>query len=176
MATSCHPQHVVKNHPVGELIRIKCNSSRCDTYEKSKQEICNRLQHRAYPGWMLARAHNIVDDIPRERLLTIGNPPVNSSTKLGEASLTFSTDFSLQYNQIVALVKFHLPLLYVDDNLQKVLANGVRFISRRAPNLGSLVSPSYFSSKDQSVKSWQTIVFVVLMVVDTPDVSQVAIW
>lgn len=28
MATSCHPQHVVKNLPVGELIRAKRYSSR----------------------------------------------------------------------------------------------------------------------------------------------------
>lgn len=27
LATSCHPEHVTKNLPIGELVRMKCNST-----------------------------------------------------------------------------------------------------------------------------------------------------
>lgn len=69
LASSCHSSHVVKNLPVGELVRVKRNSSTIDIYNKVKQETCQRLVHRGYPEWSLKRACNIVDKIDCEKLL-----------------------------------------------------------------------------------------------------------
>lgn len=69
MESSCHPSHVTRNLPVGELIRVKRNSSLTDTYEKTKDETCKRLQNRSYANWTLDRACKIVDAIPGEKLL-----------------------------------------------------------------------------------------------------------
>lgn len=56
----------------------------------------------------------------------------------------FVTTYSRQYNQIVAIVKKCLPILYVDKTLYDILQQGYSFSSRRAPTLGSILSPSLF--------------------------------
>lgn len=150
MASSCHPSHVTRNLPVGELIRGKRNSSTSVIYENTKKDTCKRLHKRSYPDWMLGRACKIVDAIPREKLLLQKAPQKKQCTKdnpdVKNKSIAFSTTFSNEYKQIVKIVKKHLPLLNSDPDLNKILTPGVRFVSKRAPTIGNLVSPSFFSS------------------------------
>lgn len=69
-ASSCHPPHVVKNIPVGELARIKRYSTCFQVYQKKKKKnTCCWLEKRGYPQWVLERAEKIVNDIPHKNLL-----------------------------------------------------------------------------------------------------------
>lgn len=161
MASSCHPKHVTKNLPVGELVRMKWNSTSPETYTKAKEETCFRLHHRAYPQCSLNRVYNIVDKIPRNALLDTSNSFKKQKNwdKFGNSSkITFSTGFIPQYRQVVGIVKKHLPHLNSDPNLRHILSSEIRFVSRKAPTLGSKISPSFFSSKTgQQTTCWQTV-------------------
>lgn len=114
--------------------------------------MCKLLQYRAYPKGMLSRACNIVDGISRNHLLS----PRKSMDIFERKSspITFTTGFIVQYWQVVSIVKKHLPLLYSDENVRSILGDGVRFVSKRAPTLGNLVSPTYFSSHDKTGSTW----------------------
>lgn len=68
------------------------------------------------------------------------------SSKSKNCPVKFSITFSRQYNQIVNIVKRHLPMLSVETSLHHVLNAGVRFMSRRAPTLANMVFPSVFIS------------------------------
>lgn len=65
-ADSCHPQHVIKNVPVGELIRYKRNCSTPLEYKKVEEETMQRLRAQKYPDWALNRAKEIVDKKERQ--------------------------------------------------------------------------------------------------------------
>lgn len=69
MAQSCHPPHVLKNVPVGELIRLRRNSLNDVDFHRVKSETLQRLACRGYPAWTLKRASNIVSKIPRDQLM-----------------------------------------------------------------------------------------------------------
>lgn len=56
LATSCHPEHVVHNIPVGELICTRRNCTENNKFHKKQKKVCDRLRSRGYPEWMLQRA------------------------------------------------------------------------------------------------------------------------
>lgn len=66
-------------------------------------------------------------------------PSENQSThKLSshiQKPITFSTQFSPQYKQIIKIIDKYLSLLSSNDSLWTVLHNGVRYVSR-APTIG----------------------------------------
>lgn len=54
-------------------------------------------------------------------------------TKKGDqtqSSITFSTVYSPQFNQVVDVIKKHLPLLTVEDDMQNILGLGLRFVAK----------------------------------------------
>lgn len=83
MSTSCHPNHVVKNLAVGELIRMKRNSTLPEVYDQVKLDTCTRLRNRKYPAWVLNRASHIVDKISCLDLLKQNVLMVETITILG---------------------------------------------------------------------------------------------
>lgn len=129
LATSCHLSHVTKNLPVGELIRMKRNSSLVESYELAKQQTLMRLENRQYPKWALDRAKDEVDNMPRQNLRRTKMKPIQTQEN---PAITFCTGYSAQYKQIVKIVRKHLPVLNNNDNLRQILKNGVQFISKRA--------------------------------------------
>lgn len=71
MANSCHPSHVTKNVPGGELINLKRNCSDTSVYSKIEAEALARHKAHKYPKWALNRASRIVSRITREKLMSI---------------------------------------------------------------------------------------------------------
>lgn len=87
---------------------------------------------------------------PRSQLLE----EKRNRNRKSKPTITFSTTFSLQYDQVVKIIKKHLPLLSVEKNMWEVLDKGVRFVSRRAPTLGNIISPSMFNSPSPLQTEW----------------------
>lgn len=116
-AKSCHPSHVIKNLPVGELIRSKRNCSDMDHFGQVEQEVCSRLAARNYPKWSLNRAKNIVAH--KNRLDLLKQAPGARQTK--PPPLTFITAYSPQFNAIKGIINKYLPMLRNDICLGKIL-------------------------------------------------------
>lgn len=152
MATSCHPLHVTKNLPIGELIRVKRNSSTPEIYDKAKKDTCQRLRYRKYPAWSVNRACNIVENIDRQNLLKEKNKSTGSADVI--PPVTFTTTFSPVYKQVTGIIKKYLPILNNNSNLQEILKNGVRFVSKKAPTLGDKISPSLFLTPNTNPTTW----------------------
>lgn len=66
---SHHPKHIIKNIPVGEMLRAKRNCSLEMEFDGEVVDITHRLRERQYPNWMLNRANNIVKARDRSSLL-----------------------------------------------------------------------------------------------------------
>lgn len=64
------------------------------------------------------------------------------------------TSFSVESSQIVGIFKWHLPILYTDQDIHAVLSGGCNFSSRRAPTLGNMLSSSLFNENDQNSGTW----------------------
>lgn len=119
---------VTKNLLIGELIHSKRNSSTIAAYHQTKTDICCRLNYRGYPKWSLNRACNIVDRIERNLLLKEKKKNKRVARTANSSTITFITNFSPVYNQVVGIVKKYLPILESGQNLHKILANGIRFV------------------------------------------------
>lgn len=82
----------------------------------------------------------------RDRNILLGKPNVQKGgevcTYKNNFIAIFVTTFSIEYHHIVNIIKKNLPILYTDKELHAVLGPGCRFWSRRAPTLGTLLSPS----------------------------------
>lgn len=105
LATSCHPEHVVHNIPVGELACIKRNCRGEDTLLVQQNLVCARLRERKYPEWTLQRAKHRVAKMSRETLLKDEIAPSNQ--KSTDSLITFSTTYSMKYREVVKIVKKH---------------------------------------------------------------------
>lgn len=95
LATSCHPIHVTNG---------------------AKEETCCRLKYRKYPDWSLNSACNIVNNINRNDLLQ--TKKLKHSVSSAMPTVTFSTNFSPAYNQIVKIIKntyrFYVAITILD--------------------------------------------------------------
>lgn len=70
----------------------------------------------------------------------------------------FVTTYSMQYQDIVKIVKQCLPILYADKALYDVHQRGCSFSSKKCPTLGSVLSPSLFRSQTrQSSHTWLNV-------------------
>lgn len=153
MATSCHPQHVMANIPVGELVRYKRNTTLTKVYQKHQFEVCERLKQRGYSNKIIQSAIHKVEQIPRENLLTHKSSRFKTSEP-NQPSITFSTQYSPQFPAICNIIKRYLPMLTSNDNLRATVDQGVRFVSRKAPTLGSTLSPSLFTTQISPNMTW----------------------
>lgn len=103
----------------------------------------DKLSACKYPGWSIDRAVQKIAHIPQESLLVRRNKP----RPLEKGNIvTFTTPYSRQYNQIVSIARKHLPILSIHDHILNTVETGVRLALTKAPTLGSILSPSLFSS------------------------------
>lgn len=149
-ASSCHPPHVTKNLPVGELVRLKRYCSDLHQYNLAQKETCSRLSERGYSEWSLTRAKNIVTTKRREDLLACSHKPKTDRPM----PLTFITTHSPHFNEIKNIINKYLPILMQDVDFSRILQEPVRFSTKRAPTIGDRVSPSLFPRPKQSQHTW----------------------
>lgn len=110
-----------------------------------------RFRDRGYSDKTINRAFLRANAIPRDTLLG-DNRNKHKNKKFGKnknsLSLqnvpTFSTPYSLEITKIRNTVTKYLPILCNDPVYHEILSGGIRSVSRRAPTLGSSLSPSLF--------------------------------
>lgn len=78
--------------------------------------------------------------------------------ELKKKAVVFTTTFSLQYNQVVRIVKRYLPILSADERMKSILDTPVKFVAKKALTLGSMVSPSLFRSRITQRDTWLSTV------------------
>lgn len=62
-----------------------------------------------------------------------------------QKTVVFSTTYSPQFNKVSSIIEKHLPILYTHENVKNILGEGVKCICRRAPTIGTKLSPSLFN-------------------------------
>lgn len=103
LTTSCHPEHVIHNVPIGELIRMKRNCTSLEVSQTHQRDVCDWLRSRLYLESTLKRAVSRVSKVTRMDLL--GDKHRTPATR--NCNSPFSTMFSLQHRQIVGLIRKH---------------------------------------------------------------------
>lgn len=134
MADSCHPHHVLKNIPVGKLIRLKRNCTTEEYFKTVKVEALTRLKQRGYPTWFLNRASRIVSDIARDSLMKQSKRS-NKKQKDLDKSIVFTTSYSPQLN--AKNLKKYMRILHTDDDMSKI--RPIKYVARRAGTIGNKV-------------------------------------
>lgn len=156
-AGSCHPFHTKKSIPVGELLRSKRNCSTELQYQKEKDDICNRLKQRGYSNEILDRATEIADTRDRQTLLKYEHKKTmtnKNDKKLSYNKPMFITTYSTEFTKIRQIINKYIPILKQDTNLHHVLMDGVKSVTRKAPTLQTMLSPSLISIPNKKKGSW----------------------
>lgn len=117
---------------MGELTHLKWNCSDPLLFNKVEQEACSRLAARDYPPWSSSIARKLVANKTRDQLMH----GINKHKKVDQSSsapIAFATTYSPQYNNIVKIIKKHLPILRMDDKLDNILAKSIQYVAEKAP-------------------------------------------
>lgn len=153
-ASSCHPPHVFRAIPIGEMIRTRRNCSREDQFELEIKVVNDRLEERGYQKNTLQKAQDIARGRKRRDLLygkkRCMDTPISKQ-------VVFSTAYSLQFQKIRSIVTRNLNILKADPKLTSVVATGCKVVSKRAPTVGQKLSPSLFSSNSDTKRTWLTL-------------------
>ena len=120
--------------------------------------MANRFKDRGYSATVINNALQRVSTIPRDSLLVNRGPrDTHTSLTIDTSAPIFSTAYSMEFNKIRQIVNKYLPVLYSDTSYVSILSKGIRTVSRRAPTLGGVLSPSLFVSKPIS-QTWLNFV------------------
>lgn len=148
---SCHPFHTKRSIPVGELLRSKRNCSTELQFQIEQNDTCS-LRKRGYSSDVLDRATDLVSTRERNTLLKheSGNIVKNKKDKKS----LFNTTYSKQFIKIRDIVNKFIPVLKQDTNLHDVLKDGIKSVTRKAPTLQTMLSPSFISTLNKKKGSW----------------------
>lgn len=157
LATSCHPPHVVHNIPLGKLIRMRRNSTWDSMYYTHSEPEEDPFKKNTLSPWTIERAKKQMASVDRSRLISGSRCNIGSHSNSTDRSITFCTTYSSQFLQIVRIIKHYLLLLCTHDQLHDIMGSGVRFISKKAPTLGTMISPSLYINLTGTSQTWLTM-------------------
>ncbi|XP_053571558.1 uncharacterized protein LOC128661312 [Bombina bombina] len=151
MAKSSHPRHVIKANPKGQYMRTKRNCSTESAYEVHSERTTERFLERGYKIDDLKEAKTKVDDMTRQDLITYKTQKkVNYQQKP-----VFITAYSKEYDNICQIIKKSLPILRVDDTMDKIVEGGCKFVTRKSRTLANILSPSMLPTV--ASENWLTL-------------------
>ena len=151
-ADSAHPGHTINAVPYGQFLRLKRLCSSPEDFSVEAIKMSHRFRERGYPIKIINRALSRASTIPRDSLLSNAHTSVKNTHSAAFCDVpVFSTPYSSEFNGIKSIVNKYLPILYGDTTYQHILEKGIKTVSRRAPTLGSKLSPSLFQSHNTSM-------------------------
>ncbi|XP_056424913.1 extracellular calcium-sensing receptor-like [Hyla sarda] len=153
-ASSCHPSHVTRNLPTGEMVRARRNCSADPDFRREICEISSRLQARGYQSRDIERGINIASNKNRALLISPSYNKTQGTQKTPDSPVVFCTKYSLEYKRICNIIHKYMPIVLCDPAFQGVFPTGYKCISRRAPTIGQSISPSLFSTQQKSQPTW----------------------
>lgn len=59
--------------------------------------------------------------------------------------VTLSLKFSKQFGKIKGIINKYMRILHLDRDFKEILHTGHRIVARKAPTLGSILAPSFYS-------------------------------
>ncbi|XP_053571501.1 uncharacterized protein LOC128661250 [Bombina bombina] len=144
-AQSAHPPHLLRSIPKSQFLRLKRNTNSDCVYDRQSDNLKNRLLARGYDSSLLETAQ-----YEAKTGLTV--KPKISNKQFSEESVVFSTPYSNQYNDVVNILKKHIPLLKNDPLLLSLI--NCKFVSRKPDTLGSKLAPSIIQTTKSNTITW----------------------
>ena len=150
-ADSSHPPHTINSIPYGQFLRLKRLCTSPVDFTSEALEMAHRFKDRGYSATVVNNALRRVNAIPRDSLLDNRRSRSRSPNSMNnETAPIFSTSYSMEFYKIKQIIIKYLPVLYSDASYTSILSKGIKTVSRRAPTLGGVLSPSLFESKPTS--------------------------
>ncbi|OCT79926.1 hypothetical protein XELAEV_18026740mg [Xenopus laevis] len=133
--SSCHPKNLLGGITVGQFLRLQRNCSTDIAFREQAEDMKERFLDRGYGRKSVNRVN-----------------PLGKKGKRKQGVLAEKVPFvrySRQFYSILDMVKGYLPILYTDDDFQKILISCVNSIPRRSHTLRDLLSPSMYIKKNK---------------------------
>ncbi|XP_063077568.1 uncharacterized protein LOC134467623 [Engraulis encrasicolus] len=136
-ASSFHPDHIVKNIPYGQFVRLKRICSNDEDFEVKANDMAKRFRDRGYDETVIDQARGRASHKNRSELL-------NPAPKTSDSVVTF----------VKRIINKHWKLLKCDPSLNH-LPDKPRFCFKRGKNIKDLVvSSMYQEVPTPSTTSW----------------------
>lgn len=120
-AQSANPKCTIKSIPVGQFVRLRRICSDQLQFEQESLGLYSCFLNHGYPKWVLDRAFNIAKGKNRADLLNKKRLEQCKNTR----KLTFSSSYSLQFEQIGCIIDRYLPLLFQDPICYNILKDRI---------------------------------------------------
>lgn len=130
---SSHPQHILKNIPKGQFIRIKRICSETSDFEKHAKTLTNYLLKRGYQLNNINDAYISAKNTSRNQLLT-----ENIRTEKDAQSI-FVCTWHPKLRKLPSILKNNYHLLSNDTKLAKIFKNEPTVAYRRKKTLGNFL-------------------------------------
>lgn len=131
---SCHHKNWIFNIPKGQLMRIKRNCTKIETYFKQAEKIGERFMSKGYDRQFIKTQIAEVSKLDRNELIKEKIPQKNPVE-----GIPLILDFNAQHRKTERIIKRHWHILLADSQLQGILPKDTKFIYKRAPTIRDLV-------------------------------------
>jgi len=142
-ATSSHPQHVVKNIPRGQFIRLRRICSDTTNYIKHSTQYIEYFTNAGYNPKKLKLAAEDVLKTKRTDLLE------NKNTKTQDSSITFVCTYHPKLESLPQKLREHYNILDGDEFTKKVFPEKPMVAFRKCKNIQQHIVKNDINSKSQ---------------------------
>ena len=131
---SCHPAHVIKNIPKGQLIRVRRICSEEEDFDRNAKQVMQFFKSRGYVDRQLQRSLKEVKSIPRKELL---GP--SKKTKSEDPNSILVCTWHPKLSNLPAVLKKNYDILDNDPRLRTIFTDRPTVAFRRKKNLANLL-------------------------------------
>lgn len=131
---SCHPNHVIKNIPKGQFIRIKRICSSNEEFVKHSNILRQHFINRGFSIKTVSNALNQVNKIDRKELLK------NSQKETKDSQTTFVLTWHPKLKPISSIIKKNYNIISNDPKLSTIFPDKPTVAYRRRKNLGNILT------------------------------------
>ncbi|XP_075433352.1 uncharacterized protein LOC142470641 [Ascaphus truei] len=151
LQSSCHLNKWIENIPYGQYRRLKRNCTDNHIFEEQSTVLSRRFSERNYNKNVVDRALARAKGTPRESMLT---PAPKTSIDDGTIKVPFVTQYNKDASKINKILNTHWPILKNDPVLGKHLADKVKMVYKKAPNIKNYLSPSALRNIPTKKHTW----------------------
>lgn len=140
-ADSFHSQHLIKNIPYGQFLRLKRICDTQEDYQTKSVDMAKRFEERGYKTEVVRQAQRRANQCNRNDLLVKRHKPKSNH------QVYFSTRYSKTAMKIKKIIKNNWAILQSDPSIKEVFPNPPSFCFRRAPTLRDKLVHSHLPVK-----------------------------
>ena len=132
--SSCHPNHILKNIPKGQFIRIRRICSEYKDFIKHSNELIYHLIERGYPNKIITKAFNEVKNIERTSLL------LDTSKSQRDEKVIFTCTWHPKFSELPSILKKNYHIIENDIKLSKIFQSKPTVAFRRKKSLANFLT------------------------------------